>query len=103
VGQEFWEAFTQVVPPILLPYYELLAPDFVNGVQTLDISININIMNSMSTDPVTFAKAIADETRQEIMGHLCCVWLSVNDVVDKLDGKNQPANGQPPPEKVGGG
>jgi len=45
----------------------------------------------MNTDPVTFAKAIADETRQEIMGHLCCVWLSVNDVVDKLDGKvNQP-------------
>jgi len=29
VGQEFWEAFTQVVPPILLPYYELLSPDFV--------------------------------------------------------------------------
>lgn len=45
----------------------------------------------MSTDAVTFAKAIADETRQEIMKHLCCVWLSVNDIVDKLDGKvNQP-------------
>ena len=42
-------------------------------------------------DPVLFAKALADETRQEIMKHLCCVWLSVNDVVDKLDGKiNQP-------------
>ncbi len=41
----------------------------------------------MSTDPVTFAKAIADETRQEIMQHLCCVWLSVNDVVDSLGGK----------------
>jgi len=41
----------------------------------------------MNVDPVTFAKAIADETRQEIMGHLCCVWLSVNDVVDKLGGK----------------
>ena len=45
----------------------------------------------MSIDSVTFAKAIADETRQEIMTCLCCVWLSVNDVVDKLDGKvNQP-------------
>lgn len=45
----------------------------------------------MNVDPVLFAKAIADETRQEIMNHLCCVWLSVNDVVDKLDGKvNQP-------------
>ena len=44
-------------------------------------------MTGMSTDPVTFAKAIADETRQEIMKHLCCVWLSVNDVVDRLGGK----------------
>jgi len=45
----------------------------------------------MSTDPVTFAKALADETRQEIMSHLCCVWLSVNDIVDKLEGRvNQP-------------
>jgi ArsR family transcriptional regulator len=45
----------------------------------------------METDPVLFAKALADETRQEIMKHLCCVWLSVNDLVEKLDGKvNQP-------------
>jgi DNA-binding transcriptional ArsR family regulator len=45
----------------------------------------------MQTDPVTFAKAIADETRQDIMQRLCCVWLSVNDVVDQLGGKvNQP-------------
>lgn len=45
----------------------------------------------MSVDPVLFAKALADETRQEIMRQLCCVWLSVNDVVDKLGGKvNQP-------------
>lgn len=42
-------------------------------------------------DMVTFAKAIADETRQEIMGHLCCVWCNVTEVVEKLDGKvNQP-------------
>ncbi len=41
----------------------------------------------MNVDPVLFAKAIADETRQEIMKHLCCVWLSVNDVVDRLGGR----------------
>ena len=45
----------------------------------------------MNVDSVVFAKALADDTRQEIMKHLCCVWLSVNDVVDKLGGKvNQP-------------
>ena len=45
----------------------------------------------MRIDPVVFAKALADDTRQEIMRHLCCVWLSVNDVVDALGGKvNQP-------------
>jgi ArsR family transcriptional regulator len=41
----------------------------------------------MSIDPVTFAKALADETRQQIMRFLCCEWLSVNDVVDRLGGK----------------
>ena len=60
-------------------------------IQTLDSSINIDIMRSMNLDSVTFAKALADETRQEIMTCLCCVWLSVNDVVDALGGKvNQP-------------
>ena len=42
-------------------------------------------------DQVKFAKALADETRQEIMKFLCCEWLSVNDVVDRLQGRvNQP-------------
>lgn len=41
-------------------------------------------------DPVIFAKAIADDTRQEIMKLLCCVWLNVNDLVDKLGNKSQP-------------
>lgn len=42
-------------------------------------------------DQVQFAKALADDTRQEIMKLLCCKWLSVNDVVDQLGGKvNQP-------------
>ncbi len=45
----------------------------------------------MSIDSVEFAKLLADETRQEIMKCLCCVSLSVNEVVEKLDGKvNQP-------------
>ncbi len=37
-----------------------------------------------------FAKALADKTRQEILNHLCCVWLSVDDVVEKLGGISQP-------------
>jgi ArsR family transcriptional regulator, arsenate/arsenite/antimonite-responsive transcriptional repressor len=45
----------------------------------------------MSIDTVTFAKTLADDTRQVIITHLCCQWLSVNDVVEKLHGKvNQP-------------
>ena len=34
---------------------------------------------------VDFAKALADETRQKIMALCCCQWISVNDIVDKLD------------------
>lgn len=42
-------------------------------------------------DPVLFAKALADDTRQQIMKLLCCRWLSVNEVVDELGGAvNQP-------------
>ena len=37
--------------------------------------------------PVSFAKAFADETRQKIMGDLCCNWLCVNDIVTKMDGQ----------------
>jgi SAM-dependent methyltransferase/DNA-binding transcriptional ArsR family regulator len=48
-------------------------------------------MSLMETVELTFARVIADETRQEVMKLLCCVWLSVNDVVEKLDGRvNQP-------------
>ena len=39
----------------------------------------------MKFNPVFFSKAIADETRQKIMNMLCCTWLSVNEVVAKLD------------------
>lgn len=41
------------------------------------------------TNSVTFAKAMADETRQIIMQHLCCASLCVNDIVAKM-GVTQP-------------
>lgn len=37
------------------------------------------------TQPVEFAKALADETRQKIMGLVCCKWLSVTEIVEKLN------------------
>jgi ArsR family transcriptional regulator len=40
-------------------------------------------------DSVAFAKAIADQTRQEIMHLLCCQWLCVGDVVEQT-GVSQP-------------
>ncbi len=43
----------------------------------------------MKFDPVLFAKAIADETRQKIMSFCCCEWHSVNEIVDKI-GFSQP-------------
>jgi ArsR family transcriptional regulator len=44
----------------------------------------------MSSDPVAFGKAIADETRQRIMRLLCCRELCVSDLVAKLGGVSQP-------------
>jgi ArsR family transcriptional regulator, arsenate/arsenite/antimonite-responsive transcriptional repressor len=45
----------------------------------------------MDSDPVAFAKALADDTRQQIMGQLCCRWLNVGELVEALGGKvNQP-------------
>ncbi len=43
----------------------------------------------MKFDPVLFAKAIADETRQKIMSVCCCDELSVSDIVAKI-GYSQP-------------
>jgi ArsR family transcriptional regulator, arsenate/arsenite/antimonite-responsive transcriptional repressor len=40
-------------------------------------------------DCVAFAKAIADETRQKIMGLLCCRWYCVGDIVEQM-GVTQP-------------
>lgn len=42
------------------------------------------------SDSVKFAKAISDDTRQRIMDALCCEWLSVNDLVERLGGVSQP-------------
>ncbi|MBI1794234.1 MAG: winged helix-turn-helix transcriptional regulator [Chloroflexi bacterium] len=39
----------------------------------------------MKFNPVLFAKAIADETRQKIMNICCCKSLSVNEIVEKLN------------------
>ena len=36
-------------------------------------------------NPVLFAKAIADETRQKIMSECCCCWLSVSEIVEKME------------------
>ena len=37
------------------------------------------------TNPVLFAKALADETRQKIMNLVCCQQLSVNEIVEQLN------------------
>src|SRR3990170_2791093 len=34
-------------------------------------------------NPVEFAKALADDTRQKIMALCCCCWLSVNEIVEQ--------------------
>lgn len=36
------------------------------------------------TDPVTFAKAIADDTRQQIMRLCCCERLTVSEITSKM-------------------
>ena len=36
-------------------------------------------------NPVLFAKALADETRQKIMKICCCNWLSVTEIVEHLN------------------
>ena len=39
------------------------------------------------TDIVLFAKALADDTRQKIMKCCCCEWISVNEIVEHLQGR----------------
>jgi ArsR family transcriptional regulator len=42
-------------------------------------------MKNGPVDPVEFAKALADETRQDIMRLCCCCWLSVGEIVAALN------------------
>jgi ArsR family transcriptional regulator len=42
-------------------------------------------VNMKKPDPVIFAKALADTTRQKIMQLCCCNWLSVTEIVEQLD------------------
>ena len=44
----------------------------------------MNYKSDVSSEPITFARALADETRQEIMQLCCCEWLSVKEIVDAL-------------------
>ena len=47
----------------------------------------------MKTAPINcvdFAKALADDTRQQIMRLCCCSWLSVGDIVTALQQVSQP-------------
>ncbi|MEN8171360.1 MAG: metalloregulator ArsR/SmtB family transcription factor [Chloroflexota bacterium] len=39
-------------------------------------------MSKTSVNPIIFAKALADETRQKIMSLCCCKWLSVSEIVE---------------------
>ncbi len=41
-------------------------------------------MSTPPVDSVEFGKALADETRQQIMHLCCCRWLSVGEIVDAL-------------------
>ena len=42
-------------------------------------------INMIKNDPVLFAKALADATRQKIMNLCCCRWLSVSEIVEQTN------------------
>lgn len=46
--------------------------------------VSMNYESETSAEPLTFARILADETRQEIMRLCCCEWLSVKEIVDAL-------------------
>ena len=39
----------------------------------------------MKENPVLFAKAIADDTRQKIMSFCCCRWCSVGEITESME------------------
>jgi ArsR family transcriptional regulator len=46
-------------------------------------------MNKTNVNSVSFAKALADPTRQVIMEIICCEWKNVNEIVEAV-GVSQP-------------
>ncbi|GMR09424.1 MAG: hypothetical protein BMS9Abin28_0242 [Anaerolineae bacterium] len=40
---------------------------------------------NQTADPIAFARALSDRTRQEIMKLCCCEWRSVGELADELD------------------
>jgi ArsR family transcriptional regulator len=38
-----------------------------------------------NVDPVVFANAMADETRQQIMSFCCCRWCSVGEITESME------------------
>ena len=40
---------------------------------------------SKTVDPIDFARALSDPTRQEIMKLCCCEWKSVGEIADELE------------------
>ncbi len=47
-------------------------------------------MYDESDESLSFAKAMADETRQRVMSLLCCRWVCVGDIVSEMRGITQP-------------
>ncbi len=41
-------------------------------------------MSQETVNSITFAKALADETRQKIMSICCCKWLNVGEILEAL-------------------
>jgi ArsR family transcriptional regulator len=39
----------------------------------------------MTIDPIAFAKALSDTTRQRIMDVCCCDWLNVSQIVEAVE------------------
>ena len=61
-------------------------------IRDFDISKMVDynkIIMKRNSSSVSFAKALADETRQQIMLETCCKWLSVGEIVE-LVGVGQP-------------
>lgn len=44
----------------------------------------MNELNEFA-DTLEFAKALADDTRQQIMEVCCCRWLSVSEIVERVN------------------